>query len=856
MYRLACASCDTTPPAGTRSHERCPHCRGPLSRELRCAWCLGWSEGSRCARCQTPLFEPHDFGPARMLRTGGVDKYALYDRVRALTRNEHASLAATFDTELAALSELRARVAAADAGLLWAGHAEALEAQLLEQLPRHGRAATVPAELRVLEALARLYAGELSREVLGLAYAALGQRGSPLAVEAALALVRAALVEGLYLEDRGLHEVLASAHEVLGPDADGRTPLGLWLAVAEVYARRVSRDDPRVASPLRAALGHADEDLRLAAALILDDAGALEPFLRHPRADWAALARRALTRSGSSAALHLLTDGDPEAREEVLRALRAPLRGPWWTAVIQVVARDARLRERALELIRREPFVGLPDEARLELWSGLRAWASQLSTHEILGLLSWATEPVEPRTPAPPLDDARVRPVVDVATQALLRHPAEAREALARDDHHALVRWLHVAGADEIGRVLDAWGPSGALVEHALELHGRLNGYDRPPELRAWAPVLAWLERHGEAVAPAIGAALARHQGLSGREHIVASLWACFVASPDTRRAVMTAGASLRHELKEARRAAELDGELSSAHPARLFRVLVDADPLDGPHLVRELTDALPERGHPELAELVREVGRYTAAHLHTRPCTALWALASVASPVANRFRVHPHEPALRRATEVLEDVWAELVAPLAQVAPLDEREARYDHLVEQVEVELRLITERYRALAEEEARARAREEDEARRVWERAERERQAREAELAAARAAGARLLAEAEAALAAEDRARAALDIEPRLPVSGLDEEVLLAGTALPTLLSYARLMKAMGGGGVDVLALFRVLGMSIEAWTSTATAWGALLSARPAVALRFGELLMATWVPRGREVFQDH
>lgn len=806
-------------------------------------------------RCQTPLFEPHDFGPARMLRTGGVDKYALSDRVRALTRNEHASLAATFDVELASLGELRARIAAADGALLWPGHAEALEAQLLEQLPRHGRAPTVPAELLSLEAVARVYAGERSREVLGLAYAALAQRGTPLAVEAALALVRASLVEGLYLEARGLPEALEGAPEVLEHDVDTRTPLGAWLAVAEVYARRVDRHDARVAARLQVALVHADDDLRLATALLVEDAAALEPFLRHVRADWASLARRELVRLGSTAALHVLTDGAPEAREEVLRTLRTPLTGPWWTAVLQVVARDVRLRGRALDLIRREPFVSLADQARLELSSGLRAWASQLSTHEVLALLQWATEPVEQRAYAPPLDDARVRTVVDVATQALLRHPAEAREALARDDHHALVRWLYVAGADDVGRVLDAWGPSGALVEHALELHGRLNGYDRAPELRAWAPVLAWLERHGEAVAPAVAAGLARHQGLAGREHIVASLWACFVGSPSLRRAVMTAGASLRHELKEARRASELRGELSSAHPAQLFHVLVEADPLDGPHLVRELCDALPERGHPELAELVRAVGRYAAAHLHTRPCTALWALASVASPVANRFRAHPREPELERATVALEDVWAELIAPLEHVAPVDEREARYHHLVEQIEVELRLIAERSAALAEAEAealaRVRSREEDDARRAWEHAARARQIREAELAAAREAGARLLAEAEAAVAAEAQARAALAIEPRIALAGLDEELLLPGTALPTLLSYARLMKAMSGGGVDVLALFRVHGMSIEAWTSTATAWGALLSSRPAVAMRFGELLMATWVPCARE-----
>ncbi|MFP2933780.1 hypothetical protein ACLESO_53330, partial [Pyxidicoccus sp. 3LG] len=98
------------------------------------------------------------------------------------------------------------------------------------------------------------------------------------------------------------------------------------------------------------------------------------------------------------------------------------------------------------------------------------------------------------------------------------------------------------------------------------------------------------------------------------------------------------------------------------------------------------------------------------------------------------------------------------------------------------------------------------------------------------------------------AEEARSRAAslvATLLPGVPGESIDEEVIFEGARLSTLLGYVRLLKALSGGGADVMALFAAQGLTVEAWTAEATAWGQAMIRRPDLAMRFGALMTAPW-----------
>ncbi|HEY1101448.1 MAG TPA: hypothetical protein VGF99_21090, partial [Myxococcota bacterium] len=80
-------------------------------------------------------------------------------------------------------------------------------------------------------------------------------------------------------------------------------------------------------------------------------------------------------------------------------------------------------------------------------------------------------------------------------------------------------------------------------------------------------------------------------------------------------------------------------------------------------------------------------------------------------------------------------------------------------------------------------------------------------------------------------------------PAFSPTGLDREVFDA-LPLPTLLSYAQVLKAMQHGH-DVMAVFAAAGLDVPAWVAAANRWGERLRHRPALAWRFGELLQLPW-----------
>jgi hypothetical protein len=146
---------------------------------------------------------------------------------------------------------------------------------------------------------------------------------------------------------------------------------------------------------------------------------------------------------------------------------------------------------------------------------------------------------------------------------------------------------------------------------------------------------------------------------VSGRDEIVAGLWQRFVAAPERRRAIAIAAAPLRQEMKERRRAEGEAGRFWPARdPAAFFAVMAAADPLDAPALAREAAEAAESTASSPPADLVDAVLAAIEPRLASHPCTGLWALASVASPVGNHFRSQPEQLASVAAAAALRRAW------------------------------------------------------------------------------------------------------------------------------------------------------------------------------------------------------
>ena len=838
----------------------------------RCAWCTGWAAGaagSICPRCTGEILPLHDFGAARMLVDGGVDRYALGERVRGLGRAQHAALGATFDEQWAALQIRVDEARWVDRFLLTRRLAGEVEDYLIRLVPlgAETRAALTGGPRPPFDDAARL------REVAD---------HSPL--DAIQRMATIALVHTRQATPRDEEATWALADHCEGAVGDeAALALGRW------WVRHPRRDRPRVLERLRglladpalapwaavaasrwpaddagraalepglgSALASRAEDLRFAAALALVD----EPTLVRVRAaadpDMRSRALRALAAAGSEAIAGDLAAGSDEVRDDILRGLEPPLGRVMFGALLAAFAgATPELQRDLVGFLRSRRFTQLIDDERAQLagWIG----GAALPPREILELVGWAIEPAEGfGRENDPRDDAEVRPFVDAAGAAMARATAEQRIELLRERRSDVSRWLFGAPPADAAPVVDAWARDPAVATRLLReivlLHAHLNGWGRPGDDRALAHLFGVLDRAptDEEVAASMAAALAAERGASGRDRIIAGLWQRFVDAPERRRALLIAAEPVRHELKERRRADGDRGPFAPAvDPARFFAVFAAADPLDAPALAREAAEAAEASGPPPAA-LVDAVIEHAAPRLAARPCTMLWALASVASPVANAFRDDPLRAGSAASVAALRRGWARLAPTMAALAPVDEQEARFAHLVDQIETELRLIAEAEERLAEDRRREEERRADRARRDAEEAERARQQRELEEHLRRE---REAAERETAAWIAGQRGPGL-ITEAITGTGPDtgdspwDEPLLPDQPLPSLGAYARFLHAMSSGG-DPLALLRKHEISPERWAACATAWAQLLSSRTDLALRFSQLYAALTAPR--------
>jgi hypothetical protein len=159
-----------------------------------------------------------------------------------------------------------------------------------------------------------------------------------------------------------------------------------------------------------------------------------------------------------------------------------------------------------------------------------------------------------------------------------------------------------------------------------------------------------------------------------------------------------------------------------------------------------------------------------------------------------------------------------------AELAPVDESEARFAHLVEQIETELRIIREKEEQLAEQRRR----------------DAERAAERARLAAEQQALRRLHEEAAEALRLEIEGAERAAREP--DGDSVWDEPVLPDQPLASIAAYARFLHALARGG-DTLVLLRRHEMTPERWVACAQAWSRLFAARPDLATRFSRFYAA-------------
>lgn len=816
----------------------------------RCAWCTSWGHGSVCDRCTAEMLPVEQFAPARMLVDAGVDRLSLAQRVRDLSRNQFVALSSRFDAQWSVLQKRADETKFIESFLVQRGFREAVEDLLIRRIPisddelktwtdtpRTDDLETIvahsPIDLnRTLASIALLRQKKLSRPVFETVRYAVHAWEPHIAREAAFALALWFLRESRELPWLGrwdLETIATVARPVL---ADAT--LGPWAALAV----RMSTDDPALDPTLRAGLNSGDPELRFGCALILRDETELGRALEGDDPLKASVARRTLSRFRSRLMFRRLAEDTDDAKLEIIRSLGHPAEPELIDALLTGAERARRdVKEAALNFIYQESFREISAESKRVIAEFLAR--ASLTPELVLKSLDWAESDVAPFSAA--------------STSMFEGLEEKQLAALIEDRRWDVRRWLSTAAGPREEILIDRWLENSALQKEILGL--ALDGENGRLVIGAWDRA-----KNKLGLAPALKEAIERHRGSRVRDALLPEFWARFKAAPDkdARVLVMSLLSPYRYELKELRSLEPRGGPFGNRDLSRFYETYAISDPLEAPNLLSEvLEQARQERGaakknYPQLAKLADTALAHAIEMAATRPLTALRIAANLASHIVNTYRTDEDHPDLVAAVDRVRAHYAPLMNALDHAAPVDASEARYSHVVEQLETELKIagdVDERKRRQEEERLEREARQ---AELIAREAAREAAAREAErLARERAEReaeerARLIAERAAQVQAGGSAQiTGSGPRPAIPTEGIDHEPLLPTHPLPTIYAYVAFMKAMQGGA-DVMQLMASHGMDPMSWSACATAWAALFQQRPNLAMRFATLLGAPWI----------
>ncbi|RYZ43544.1 MAG: hypothetical protein EOO71_03025 [Myxococcaceae bacterium] len=825
--------------------------------EVRCPGCTRFiPTDSACPHCFCGPVPPERYGAARELLKSGVDRFALASRTAALEPSQVDMLAARYARQWGVALRLIEDARRIESKLLQRGFARDMEDSWAAQLPtdeallaeRIAPFSPLPdslaylsrkapdADLSNMASLAWVHEGTFSEDARSTVRYLLHQDGR-VAVEAMLALTRWRNAFPLRLTPEERERIRVLALGVLDvPDIGAR---------AAVAWTRVSRDAPPadVSAALHRGLYGTDLDVRFECALSLRDEVEVAQALDSPDADTATFVRRMLSAWGSPLLFpRLKREGDERFVQDVLRDLPFPPPEGALDALLTVSVRTVgSLADELLGFAKRQSFHawGLENQQRWARWA--RSVLRDLPAQTALRFLGWAATPGD-NAEAPEEEETEAMwCFLEETVHAIDRGVEKDRIACFKD--FLFVHFLHHAGVDEQRRLNDwARDPySGEALLEALVLfpshreQARLpaSGLDHAARL-----LMAVWEGPDQHLLVAPMSRVARQwSAYSGREVLVDAVWQRFQSHPSERGVLLAAFAGWRDRLWEKQREAEPDALVR-------FQMWWRLDPVGlYPHaeqLLADVTlDVLPRR--------LRALWAAAEEVVATRPRTAslsvskgAWALLRAVESEDPRY--------VQEVEKELEYFESRLPAFEQRVrttpSPPEESNIHRDFLDDTHDA-LRMMRERRDRRRANEEREREREIERQVAESRRRDQERRAEEARRAAeAQEAARRVEHGQQQARALSEAWRLMTDVQPQVPARPMDREVLFPGTSLPTLLHYARMIKALQAGG-DVMKLFEVVGLTPVTWATQANAWGQAMVGRTELAIRFSELLQAPW-----------
>jgi hypothetical protein len=633
---------------------------------VRCAWCARVVPFDKfCRSCGCDLFPPDRYGAARMLKSAGVDRFALGSRLAQLDADRVELLSSQYARQAAVIAMRVEEAMRVEASLLQTGFAAELEEMWIASLPLdEGALAALDVEAEgTLEAIHR--SSPIAR-VRSMAGVALTRRGSTDHAREAVALAAAADPR-LALES-ALSLSHWKHHGSLGP-RDRR-------ALAQIAEQAL--DDPRLGlhaailvaqsrpHDLRDALASTDRDLRFSAALIAGDedvlCAALEDDGMRP------FAERRLAQMGSPAAASILLQGNESSRANVIGRLEHPLSLPLLEALLSSIAPDVQHRPRSLgALVRGARFAEYSAEGRAVIARWIARESSALDPKSVLDLLEWATAPLDRSPYARPRDDEEIRSFVDAATEAIARSVEDEGDAIA------FSRWLFAARGEkdeaQLDRLAEDPRSRARLLGSIAALHARLNSWGEPPDARAIEMLLGdagiWA-RAGAALRLEIARDLGQllKSQAQHRPDYFEYAWRRFADREDERDAILIALLSFRQEIRERM---ETDGPIAwvGPDPIRTFVLRCETDP----HSAYEiLGETAPHVAAERLQELVGAVFEVVARE--DDPLKALPPVFRCLEIITAREQ--------GKAVEMFRARWIPLLARIRSASPRGETESHY----------------------------------------------------------------------------------------------------------------------------------------------------------------------------------